>query len=180
MTKSAANLRFYGDLASAVYTGAKGVTMPTTPTATPDPDDFSEVGWITDDGIGFTRDTDSTEVNAYQANTALRKKTTLKTETFKFGCLEDNLVTLGLVYPGADIATALGVTTIIPTGTVTTNAAWIVDQVDDGVHKRYLITDGDCTLVETIEAKSTDPTVFVFELTANAYTILSDNPAYAG
>jgi hypothetical protein len=177
MTKSADNLRFYGDLDSAVYRGDKGVTMPTA-LADPDTDDFIEVGWLADDGIDFDRDTESSEVNAYQANKVLRNKTTIKTEKLKFMCLEDNLAVLGIAYPGADIVTATGVTTITPSGAATDNAAWVVDVIDGAVTKRYKVTDGDATLAGTINHKSTDPTIFVFELTLNDYVIVSNNAAY--
>jgi len=176
MTKSADNLRFYGDLESGVYKASLGSTLPTTMGALDAA--FDEVGWLGDDGVPFDREVDTQEVNAYQATRLLRSKTTLKKETLKFNCLEDNLVSLGIVYPGATITTAAGVHKIEPTGQVTDNAAWVFESKDGAITKRYCVINGDAAVTGTIEHKSTDPTVFEVELTLNEYYILSDNPAY--
>lgn len=175
MTKSADNLRFYGELDSAVYTCPKGTTMPD------DLDDpgvlFDDVGWLADDGIDIDRATDDKSITAYQAAKILRRRWKITGETVKFVCMEENLAVIGLAYPDAAITTTTGITKIVPSGKASKEIAGIVDLVDDDVTKRLIIVSGDAALTATIPHKSDDPTTYEITINLNDYYWLTDSPA---
>ena len=70
MAKDRSNIRIYGDDDSAVSVGAKGTTGPTTLAAL-DADDFTELGWLSEDGIDLERDA-TASYNAKVWSTALK------------------------------------------------------------------------------------------------------------
>ncbi|KQY58314.1 hypothetical protein ASD11_01210 [Aeromicrobium sp. Root495] len=177
MTKALENIRIYGDHDGAVYVGDLGTTFPTG-LATPDDGDFPEVGWISEDGVDVSTDKDVASFNGWQGGKLVRRRVTSTTDMFKFQALEENLVTMGLLLPGALITTAGGITRIKPAaGTITDERAFIADFVDGDVHKRYEVIRGEAIFSGTIPHKNTDMTIMEFEVTMYEYEIVTNNPA---
>ncbi|MFT9821153.1 hypothetical protein, partial [Lysinibacillus sp. NPDC056185] len=128
MSKDLANIRVYGDDSSAVWVAPKGTVGPED-LATPEAD-FTELGWIGEDGITLSRSTDVQEFKAWQGGTIVRKKVTKTDNTFKFQCLEETAVTLGLMHPGISGSTTAGVTRArIPAGIRSDQRVFVVDMV---------------------------------------------------
>lgn len=165
MAKDRDNVRIYGDDASGVWVAPKGTTGPTT-LAAPGAG-FVEVGWLDDDaGVDVERTEEVSEFKAWQGGTTLRKKVTSVEDSFKFVCLEETALTMGLYYKGATVTTATGVDTIAVTNqAVSDERAWVVDFVDGAVTKRYVVPSGEVTGRETISHKNSELTMLAFTVT---------------
>jgi hypothetical protein len=172
MAKDRDNVRIYGDDASGVYVGDKGTTGPTT-LAAPGVG-FDEVGWLSEDGVDFDRSEDVAEFKGWQGGTTLRKKVTSQEDTFRFVCLEETALTMGLYYKGVAPTTATGVDTFAITNqAVSDERAWVVDVVDDTITKRYVIPSGEITGRATVPHKNSDLTMYEFTVTIYGdYSIL--------
>jgi hypothetical protein len=177
MAKDLANIRIYGDEASAISVAPEGTALPTTLGALNAA--FDEVGWISEDGTEITREASTNEFSAWQGGTIVRVKPTGVKNTMKFQCLEETAITLGLYYPGSTGATATGVSTISVGGGANTDVrSWVADFHDGDVHKRYVIERGEVTGQGSIAHKSTEMTIYEFTLTIYGdFTIITDNPA---
>jgi hypothetical protein len=172
MAKDRTKIRIYGDDASAVYQAPKGTTGPTTLAAPAVA--FVEVGWLSEDGIDLARDANVVEFNAFQGGAIVRTKKTSVKDTFKFVCLQETAVTMGLAYAGAVPTTATGVDTFAITNqTASDERAWVVDLVDGTVTKRIVAPSGEAELTGTISHKNSDMTMYEFTVTIYGdYSIL--------
>ena len=172
MAKDRTLVRIYGDDASGVWVAPKGTTGPTTLTAPGV--GYVEAGWLSEDGVDLDRSEDVSEFKAWQGGTTLRKKVTSVEDSFKFTCLEENAVTLGLYYKGVTKTTATGVDTFAITNqAVSDERAWVVDFVDGTVTKRLVVPSGEVTGRATVSHKNADMTMYEFTVTIyGAYSIL--------
>ena len=175
MTLNKANARIYGGELSAIYMADLGSTFPDgldVPGV-----DFTDLGWLGEDGTSYERETDTAELKGHQGGRIVRSKTSLKGETFKFQCLEETAVTMGLAYPGATFTTVSGVTTIVPSGAASIEKALISDEFDGSVQKRTNIIRGEVSLAGEVVHKSDEGTILEFEVVVYDHTIVSNNPA---
>lgn len=118
MAKSANNVRAYGD--TSVVVGPVGYGFPTDPTTVYSAG-VTEVGWLSEDGITETFNRDKKDVKA-NGGKVVRVIRTADGRTFKFQCLEQNAVVMGLIRPGSTPITTAGtaeVQTVTLTGTGT-------------------------------------------------------------
>lgn len=179
MAKVYDNIRIYGDLDSGVWVAPKGTTLPTALDAPGV--DFTEVGWLSEDGIGFDRSTDAVSHRAYQGATLVRRKKTSVEDTFTFQCLEETAVVLGLYYAGQEPTVATGVATInVSNQTASDERAFVVDVVDGDYTKRYVVPVGS---VEggSVAHSNSEMTVYEFTVTIQGdYDIITDSPGVAG
>ena len=183
MAKNLANIRIYGDQASAVYVAPKGTTLPVdlaAPAAA-----FVDLGWLSEDGTDITRESSSNDFTAWQGGTIVRTKMSGVKNTLKVVCLEETATAMGLFYPGMTSSTpatpAGSPTTItVPGGTKSNEKALVVDFIDDTVTKRYAIQRAEVTSVGTISHKNTDMTMYEFTFTIyGGFSIITNNPALA-
>jgi hypothetical protein len=178
MAKDLANILGGGGDASAVWVGPKGTTGPTAleaPAA-----GFNEVGWLSEDGVSFSRAEDKQVFRAHQGGKIVKRKTSSVDDTFKFQCLETTALTLGLLYKGATPTVATGVATIAVTNqAVADERAWVLDEfLDDGSQLRYVIPVGSAELTAEVAWKTDDMTVYEFTVGVNGdYTVITDAPA---
>lgn len=181
--KNPDNARFYGDLASAVYVAPKGTTGPTTLAA---PVGFEELGWLSEDGITFDRDEDSTVLRAYQGATVIRRKTNSVDDSFTFQCLEETATVLGLYYKGQEpTVTGTGASAVarinLSDQARQDDRAFVVDVVDGDIVKRHVIPNGSVG-AGSLTYSNGDATVYEFTVSINgdgAY-ILTNSPAVTG
>lgn len=90
--------RYAGGAWWAVYGSA---TLPKD--ATSDlPDTLADLGYLSEDGVTNTVDTDSSDINAFGGDRVLSVVTS-RSETFQFGALETTEDTLKLVYGAANV-----------------------------------------------------------------------------
>lgn len=179
MTKALANIRIYGDETSVVSVAALGTTFPiglAAPAAT-----FEDVGWISEDGVAINRTKDVKKFKAWQGGATVRQKIVGVEDTFKFQCLEETAITLGLYYPGSSSTTTTGVTTIaVPAGAVADERAWLLQFFDGDIEKRYNIPRGEVGETAVVVHKNSDMTVYEYTVTSlGAFTIITNNPAAA-
>lgn len=161
MAKSRDNIRIYGDDNSGVFVAAVGVAAPIG-FAVPGVG-FTELGWLSEDGVDLDRKEDVAEFKAWQGGTLVRKKTTSVDDTFKFQCLEEQAVTLGLYYKGAVATAGSGFATYAITNqSVSDERSWLIDFKDDAHSKRYLIPTGEVTERAEIPHKNSDLTLYEF------------------
>lgn len=175
MAKVYDNIRIYGDLDSAVYVGDKGATLPAD---LGEPSEgFTELGWLSEDGISEARSEDAQNFRAYQGGTIVRRKKTSVEDTITFQCLEETAAVVGLRYAGQTPTATGGVATInVKEQTKDDPRAFIVDVVDGGATKRYVVPigyAGSGTLVHSNSAM----TVYEFTVTiVGDYDIITDSP----
>ena len=172
MAKDRDNVRIYGDDASGVWVADKGTTGPTT-LATPAAG-FTEVGWLSEDGVDLDRSEDVAEFKGWQGGSTLRKKVTSQEDTFKFVALEETALTMGLYYKGVAATTATGVDTFAITNQAASDErAWVIDFVDGTTTKRYVVPSGEVTGRATVPHKNSDLTMYEFTVTIYGdYSIL--------
>lgn len=180
MAKTLANVRIYGDDDSAVFVAPSGTTVPTTLAAPGGT--FDELGWLSEDGVDHSRASEATSFKAWQGGAVVRRKKVSVEETFKFQCLEETAVVLGLVYAGQEPVIATGVATItVEDQTASDDRAWVLDMYDGDVQKRHAIPSGVAELTGTIPHKNDAMTIYEFTLTTQGtWYLLTDNPAVVG
>lgn len=175
MAKNRDNIRIYGDDDSGVWLAAKGATAPTEEALIDrtDPAGFTEAGWLSEDGIDLDRDSDSNDFNAYQGGAIVRSKRSSTKDSFKFVCLEETAVSLGLYYAGQtpeDVTPGTVTDRKLSKYTVTNQTAsderaWVV-RFTDGINAKYLVVPvGEVSDRATISHKNTDLTMYEFTVT---------------
>lgn len=155
------NAHVYADYDSAVYVAPKGTALPdgfAKPSAA-----FVDLGWLGDDGIELDRKEDTKDFKAYQANTTIKRKSTGVDDSFKFSCLEEDAITMGLLYKGnTPKVTGNVITYTVENQTAYDERAWLIDVFDGPVQKRYAIPAGVATLSGKVAHKGDDMTVYEF------------------
>jgi hypothetical protein len=68
------------------------------------PAGYTDLGWLTDDGAQFSRDTDTSDVTSWGSTEPTRSDVTKDQTTLQVACQETKLVTIGL-YLGVDTST---------------------------------------------------------------------------
>lgn len=178
MAKVYDNIRIYGDLDSGVYVAPKGTTLPTDLDT---PADFTELGWLSEDGISVDRSEEATTHRAYQGGTIVRRKKTSVEDSFTFQCLEETATVLGLYYAGATPTVQDGVAKIeVKNQTRTDERAWVVDVVDGNVKKRYVVPVGTVSTGSVVHSNS-EMTVYEFTVTIQGdYEVITNSPGVVG
>jgi len=179
MAKNENNVRIYGGEDSAVYVAPKGTAGPTD---LAEPTGFTELGWLSEDGITMDTDIDATTHRAFQGGTIVRRKRNSVERTISFQCLEETATVLGLFYAGQTAqVTGTGATAVarinLEGQTNSDERAFVIDVFDGDVQQRYVIP------VASVEPGSlafsnSDMTVYEFTLTVhgNDAYILTNNP----
>jgi hypothetical protein len=147
---------------------------------------WTEVGFISDDGVVEARDRDSDQVRAWQGGAIVRTVRASDSRRFTFTFLETNKTTMGLIRSGSTPSTATGVTTTnVKAHTGSDLRAWIIDTNDGAVHTRKIIQRGEVVEQGDIVYRNTEVTAY--EVTVECYpasdgtlyTELTDDPAVA-
>lgn len=184
MAKNIDNIRVYGDISSGVFVANKGTTSPTSPTVAPGTG-WTELGWLSDAGLTETRDVSADQKRAWQGGALVRTVRSGDARKFKFVAWETNTTVVGLTRPGSTATTATGVTTTNVKGFTGSDVrAWIIDQVDGGIHTRKIIPQGEVTDLGDIVSGGD---VVAYELTVECYPSsdgtlyieMTDDPAVA-
>jgi hypothetical protein len=181
MAKDLANILGGGGDDSAVWTAPKGTTGPTTLAAPTSP--HEELGWLSEDGISFSRSEDRQVFRGHQGGKIVKRRTSSVDDTFKFQCLETTAITLGLLYKGQTPTVATGVATIHVTNqTINDERAWVLDEhLDDGSTIRYVIPSGTAETTADVVWKTDEMTVYEFTVGVNGdYFVITDAPGVVG
>lgn len=136
MALDATNVRV--GVTGAVYVAPSDTTVPTDAATELDPA-FEDVGYVSEDGVTETHDTDTEDIRAWQNGDLVRRVQTSHDVTFAFTMLETSEITLREYYGNytdGDIEI---------TGDELPHRAWVLS-VEDGDHVlRVVIPDGQIT-----------------------------------
>lgn len=178
MAKNLAAIRVYGDILSAVYAAASGTTGPIALAAVAAT--YKDVGWLGEDGVAFARKVDVKKFKAHQGATTVKTKVVGTENSFKFQCLEENAVVLGLMHAGSTGVTTTGVTTItVPGGMAADPRAWVVDEFEGiAIQTRYIIPVGTVGDRGELVYKSDDMTIYEFTVDVTGdFSIVTNSTA---
>lgn len=137
---------------------------------------FSEVGYVTSDGLTEATSQDLSDVFAWQGNALIRTILGQYTKQFTFAAAETNLVTLGVQYPGSTITqTAEGVS-IAEKSPSPDVRNWVLHGVDGNRALRLVIPRGQ--VVERGDVAWSSENITVYEWTLRAYPDSSNVVVY--
>lgn len=125
-----------------VYVGATSATAPTTSTSTLT--GFTELGYVSADGVEFGTDRSTNQIRAWQNADLVREVVTEGTVTYKFTLLESNQDVIEAYFGGTLTA---GKMTLVPTATGG-RKSFVIDVVDDTKAIRHYVPSGEILNVE--------------------------------
>ena len=149
-------------LTGAVYTAAKGTTAPTNAT-TAFGAGWTDLGWISDDGVEEGYNDDVKEIKAWQGGATVRRVIASSEATLKFTCIESNPDVVELYHKG-DTVGSQKIEVHSPTPD---ERAFAFDVVDGLTHMRIIVPRGEVTERGPIKYK-TDEAV-AYDLTVTCY-----------
>lgn len=149
----------------SAWVGATSATAPTT--ATSSLTGFTDLGYISADGITETRDRGTNDIRAWQNADLVRSVVTDSSATFSFTLLEASLDAVELYY-GAEVDLIDGSVAVNPSATGG-RKSFVFNVVDGDKVIRLYIPSGEVTAVEPISYVNGDPVSF--GITVNAYSV---------
>lgn len=129
---------------------------------------FSNLGYVSDDGMTNSKTRESTEIFAWGGD-KVRDAQTQKTDTFKAMFIEQrNINVLKAVHGDTNVTESGGMITIRENAKELETAVWVVEQIlNDGYLKRTVIPEGKVTEVGDVVYK--DDQLIGYEVTISAY-----------
>lgn len=170
--------------AGSVYVAAEGTTLPVDLLALPV--DWTEVGYINTDGVGFTHARETEDLDAWQGS-KIRVLTTAEPVSLEFTVMETSSDTLPVIFGGGSIATDAGppiIHTYTPAAEGTnTVRAMVVEFIDGALTYRYCLArvqiEGEVTYTLARDGAVEYPLNFGVLDSTPKFTIVSDDPAMA-
>lgn len=149
-------------------TVSRGLTTAVLPTLTTGTlTGFTDLGFLTTDGVTEKRDQSSEKIKAWQGGANVRTVITEGSLTYKFTMLETSKVTVETSYQSTvTSAAAEGSISIFPTAQAG-RFAWIIDVIDGTELLRIVIAEGEVT--EVGETKYAGTEAIAREVTITAY-----------
>lgn len=169
MATTAANVRV--GVTGGAYHATVGTSLPTDAT-TALAAGFAEVGYIGEDGITQSIETDSEDIRAWQNGDVVRKVQTSHDLTFSFTMIESNQETLRVYYADADATT----TTTEVKADAPTIESWVLEIVDDDSTIRIVLPSAQVTERGELTYKGDE--AVGYEITLTAYPNSSGVKAY--
>jgi hypothetical protein len=148
---------------------------------------WSEVGYLSDDGVEMAYSTDTEDINAWQSLSPVRKVLTSVDMTLAFTCLELKTSTITLYFPGSTMTDVSGTvhSLAIPAAPGPDERAIGLEWVDGSITNRLIIprgevTDRDSITVARSGAVGLNMTVSAYATSApELATWLSNDPAWS-
>ncbi|MEW2034903.1 hypothetical protein AB0901_30930 [Streptomyces roseifaciens] len=171
-------------ITGAAYVAAPKSKLPTDATSPWDAA-FTDIGWISDDGITESNSTDASEIKGWQGGQTVRKVISSSEMSFKFTAIETSKTVLELYHKGSKVTTASGKSVLTIKAPGPDRRSFGFDVIDGNSHIRIVIPDGEVTETGDVTYKGDE--AVVYELTITAYpgsdgTVAikySDDPAWA-
>lgn len=145
-----------------VYSGATSATAPTNSTSTLT--GFTELGYVSADGVSFTIDKSTNQIRAWQNADLVRELVTEATVTYSFTLLETTQEALEL-YFGSDMVG--GKIQLNPSNTGG-KKSFVIDVVDGAKAIRHYIPSGEVMSVEAQTIQNGEAISYGVTLTAYA------------
>jgi hypothetical protein len=167
--------------AGHVYAAPEGTVLPED--LDPLGAEWVDLGYVTEDGVGFSFGRETTDLNAWQG-TKIRVLTTAEPVTITFALMQTNEDVLPVVFGGGDITENTGVFTFTPPAEGTnTERALCIEFTDGDVSYRYNIAraqiEGNVDFSLTRTGAVTYPLTFGVLAATPKWTLVSDDPQLA-
>ena len=162
MATTANNVRV--GTSGAIYVGPTSATAPTG--AIGSLTGFTELGYVSPDGVTETRDRSTNQIRAWQNSDLVREVVTEASATFQFVLLETNLDTLALYY-GASVDVADGSVEVNPAATGG-RKSFVIDCIDGSSAVRTYIPIGEVLSVAETVAQNGEAVSYDITITAYA------------
>ncbi|MFI1099797.1 hypothetical protein [Streptomyces melanogenes] len=145
---------------------------------------FTDIGWISDDGITESNSADTSEVKGWQVGQTVRKVISSSEMTFSFTAIETSKTVLELYHKGSKVVTTSGKSVLSIKAPGPDRRTFGFDVIDGNSHIRIVVPDGEVTETGDITYKGDE--AIGYELTITAYpgpdgTVAikySDDPAW--
>lgn len=124
------------------YVAATSATAPTSSTSTLT--SFTELGYVSADGIEHTIDKSTNQIRAWQNSDLVRENVTEATETFAFSLLETSQAVLELYFGATMVGGKIEVNPSATGG----RKSFVIDVVDGAKNIRYYVPSGEILSVE--------------------------------
>ena len=163
-----------------VYTAPKGTALPTTVDSAL-PADWTDLGYVTTDGVSFTFSRETEDLAAWQGD-KIRVLSLSEPKMVEFTLMQTDAAVLETAFGGGTVETDAGVTTYTPPlRGENVERSMVIEFLDDDITYRYAFArvqqEGDVNFVLTREGAVEYPVTFgVLEATP-AYTIITNDPA---
>jgi len=145
-----------------VYVGATTATAPTSSTATLT--GFTELGYVSADGVTFTNDRSTNQIRAWQNADLVREVITEGTVTYAFTLLETTQDVIEAYFGGTMTA---GKIELVPTSTGG-RKSFVVDVVDGAKAIRHYVPSGEIINVEAQQIQNGEAIGYGITVTAYA------------
>lgn len=190
--KNAQYIEIYGgddDAVMCTLPGVTGVVMPVglvAPAA-----DFHDTGWLSEDGISWDDTYDKVTITAHQGGVEVIEVISKAGREFKFQCLEETALTMGLRYPGyvptevagtpAGKPKVYGGEVPVPTSDV---RSWIIGTYsisNPGHRTRKVVPKGQVSGVGSLVAKRGEVSIYEFtvKVLEGRFFIYGNSPGMA-
>lgn len=150
----------------SAFVGATTTTAPTTAVSAL-PVGFTELGYISPDGITETRDRSTSQIRAWQNADLVREVVTESTATFSFTLLEATKEVVELYY-GSAVTNSNGSIDVNPSATGG-RKSFVFNAVDGSKVIRIYVPSGEVTAVEPVAYVNGE--AVAFGITVTAYSV---------
>lgn len=150
----------------SAYVGATTVSAPTNAT-TALPIGFTELGYISPEGITETRDRSTNQIRAWQNADLVREVVTESTATFTFTLMEASKEVVELYY-GSTVTGSDGSVEVNP-GATGGRKSFVFNAIDGAKVIRIYVPSGEVMAVEPVAYVNGDPVAF--GITVTAYSV---------
>ncbi len=145
-----------------VYVGATTATAPTSSTATLT--GFTELGYVSSDGVSFSTDRSTNQIRAWQNADLVRESVTEGTVTYGFTLLETTQEVLEAYFGGSLVG---GKIELVPTQTGG-RKSFVIDVVDGAKAIRHYVPSGEILSVEAQSIQNGEAISYGVTVTAYA------------
>lgn len=145
-----------------VYVGAASTTAPTSATSTLDAG-FTDLGYVTADGVTFSTDRSTNQVRAWQNADLVREVVTEGTTTYQFTLLESTLDSVA-AYFGTEVDNT-GKISLVPTATGG-RKSFVIDVVDGADVVRHYVPFGEILKIESQTIQNGEAVTYGMTVTA--------------
>jgi hypothetical protein len=146
----------------SVYVGPTTATAPTSSTATLT--GFTDLGYVSSDGVTFTTDKSTTQIRAWQNADLVRESITEGTVTYAFTLLETTESAIEAYFGGTMTAGKIEVNPVNTGG----RKSFVIDVIDGAKAIRHYIPTGEILSVEAQQIQNGEAVGYGITVTAYA------------
>ena len=149
-------------ITGAVYAGATTATAPTATTSTLT--EFTELGYVSADGVSFTQDKTTNQIRAWQNSDLVREVVTETTVTYSFMLMESNQAVIEAYFGGTMTDGKIQVNPSATGG----KQSFVIDVVDGDKAIRHYIPTGEILSVDAQTIANGEALMYGITITAYA------------